>query len=827
MFSHAAMNPSRIGLAGPVALLLLLVLLVWAAGDRMLRLEFSIYDFLQQQWSAEPSDRVLLVDTGTADTGAGLWTDTRLPDVIDRLRAAGAAVIVPIEPPPPGSDLPDMRQLTALLELEQRANQTGRDVQTLSDQLAGIRKQFQVRGAIESAFANAGNTVVAMTPADPRQAQGLDPCQRLAVPMPADGLLQTLQPARELLALPPSLCAGAARAGYAGFRPDPDGTVRQSALLVRSDDLAVPTLALAALIQAVGQTPGLDVADDGTLRLGKHALQTGADYSVLLRYYGDRNAANDFATVTPAEILDAAVDAEQIRGRAVLLGPVAGNARYRSPVDSGVSSMVMTATSLSNLLQHDYLVRPGWLPWSELLLLLALAAMFLLLAPNMSLNAAALAALFIGTILLTTEAYLLLAHGVWVRLGLPMVFSALGITSVVGLRYLRNAEPLPAATPQAVGPELGIGDELDLAFSVLRQQPPTDDTKERLYRIAVNHGRRREFAKAERVLRYLASIDPSYRGVQDKLEKLSGAAADQRVDGGIEIPPEPGKRVPHPADKGGRQHLGRYEVIKVLGRGAMATVYLGEDPKINRKVAIKTIALAEEFSAEDLQAAKEQFLREAESAGRLNHPNIIAIYDVDEDDDVAYLAMEYFEGKSLSHFAASGNLLPPDWVLELGARAAEALHYAHSQNVVHRDIKPANIMYNANSDALKLTDFGIARLTDTSRTKTGIILGTPSYMSPEQLAGSPVTGQSDLYSLGITLYHLLTGAPPFRADSIPKLMDKIVNEQHAQLSAVRDDLPPCIDELFDRALAKDPADRYANGRSMALALRDCCSKFKN
>ncbi|MDJ0928962.1 MAG: serine/threonine-protein kinase, partial [Gammaproteobacteria bacterium] len=144
---------------------------------------------------------------------------------------------------------------------------------------------------------------------------------------------------------------------------------------------------------------------------------------------------------------------------------------------------------------------------------------------------------------------------------------------------------------------------------------------------------------------------------------------------------------------------------------------------------------------------------------------------------------------------------------------------------VHRDIKPANIMYNAASDELKLTDFGIARLTDTSRTKTGIILGTPSYMSPEQLSGTAVTGQSDLYSLGITLYQMLTGAPPFRADSIPKLMDKIVNEHAPPLAEFRDDLPDCVDGMFERVLAKDPEDRYPNGRAMAMALRDCCKEF--
>jgi serine/threonine-protein kinase len=257
----------------------------------------------------------------------------------------------------------------------------------------------------------------------------------------------------------------------------------------------------------------------------------------------------------------------------------------------------------------------------------------------------------------------------------------------------------------------------------------------------------------------------------------------------------------------------------------MATVYLGRDPKINRRVAIKTIALAEEFSDTDLANARTQFLREAESAGRLNHPNIISIYDAGEDGQVAYLAMEYFAGKPLSYYAQQGQMLPAERVLEIVARAADALNYAHNQNVVHRDVKPANLLYDAETDTLKITDFGIARLTDASRTKTGIILGTPSYMSPEQLAGTSVSGQSDLFSLGITLYQLLTGAPPFRADSIPKLMQKIAHERHAPVTQVRDDLPPAIDAVMDRALAKDPADRFPNGRAMALALRDCCSSF--
>jgi serine/threonine-protein kinase len=258
----------------------------------------------------------------------------------------------------------------------------------------------------------------------------------------------------------------------------------------------------------------------------------------------------------------------------------------------------------------------------------------------------------------------------------------------------------------------------------------------------------------------------------------------------------------------------------------MSTVYLGIDSKIQRKVAIKTIALADEFDDVELSKAREQFLREAESAGRLNHPDIIAIYDIGEDQRVAYLAMEYFSGTPLIDYADRKHLLPPVRVLQLMARAAEALDYAHSQNVVHRDVKPANILYDAATDRLKITDFGIARLTDTSRTKTGVILGTPSYMSPEQLSASGVTGQSDLYSLGVTVYHLLTGAPPFRADSIPQLMDKIIHDNPTPVTKVRAELPDCLNTLINKALAKDPQDRFPNGKAMALALLACSKQVQ-
>ncbi|MCP4043757.1 MAG: serine/threonine protein kinase, partial [Gammaproteobacteria bacterium] len=171
----------------------------------------------------------------------------------------------------------------------------------------------------------------------------------------------------------------------------------------------------------------------------------------------------------------------------------------------------------------------------------------------------------------------------------------------------------------------------------------------------------------------------------------------------------------------------------------------GKDPKINRVVAIKTMALSQEFEADELEEVKSRFFREAETAGRLTHPHIVTIFDAGEEHDLAYIAMEFLKGKDLVEYTKPDKLLPLVTTLDLVAKAADALGYAHGNNVVHRDIKPANIMYDAESGSMKITDFGIARITDSSKTKTGMVLGTPSYMSPEQLSGKKVDGRSDLF----------------------------------------------------------------------------------
>ncbi len=272
--------------------------------------------------------------------------------------------------------------------------------------------------------------------------------------------------------------------------------------------------------------------------------------------------------------------------------------------------------------------------------------------------------------------------------------------------------------------------------------------------------------------------------------------------------------------------LGRYRIERELGRGSMGAVYLGRDPKIGRLVAIKTMALSREFAGDELVDARERFFREAETAGRLQHPDIVTIFDAGEERDLAYIAMEYLKGENLQAWAQPPRLLPVPAVVNIVARVAEALHYAHSHGVVHRDIKPANVVIDPASGLVKVTDFGIARIADSSRTRTGMVLGTPSFMSPEQLAGRRVDGRSDLYSLGVMLFQLLTGRLPHRSESMATLMQQIANEPAPDVRSIRPDLPEALARVVATALEKRPEARYPSGQQLAAELRAVAARMQ-
>jgi eukaryotic-like serine/threonine-protein kinase len=266
--------------------------------------------------------------------------------------------------------------------------------------------------------------------------------------------------------------------------------------------------------------------------------------------------------------------------------------------------------------------------------------------------------------------------------------------------------------------------------------------------------------------------------------------------------------------------LGRYKILKELGRGAMGLVYLGKDPTIQRFVAIKTMRLDQLDEPEKLQEIKGRFFREAESAGRLSHPNIVTIYDAGEQDELGYIAMELVEGRSLKEWSRKPNLMELRELMPTLASVADALDYAHQQGIVHRDIKPANIMITKDR-LVKVMDFGIAKMASSNKTQTDVVLGTPTYMSPEQIAGRKVDGRSDVFSLGVVLFELLTGQPPFTADNLSALLFAIAHHPHPDVQTVRPDLPPMLPEIINRALQKDLPQRYRRAGEFSQDLRAC------
>ncbi|MEO1766010.1 serine/threonine protein kinase [Thiobacter aerophilum] len=264
------------------------------------------------------------------------------------------------------------------------------------------------------------------------------------------------------------------------------------------------------------------------------------------------------------------------------------------------------------------------------------------------------------------------------------------------------------------------------------------------------------------------------------------------------------------------EKLGRYIVVEELGQGAMGVVYKAVDPLIDRTVAIKTINL--DLSRDELETFEKRFQREVQSAGKLNHPNIVTIYDVGRAEGVAYMAMEFLEGKELREILDSGVVLPLDKVVHIAAQVCDGLAFAHEHGIVHRDIKPANIMVMKNG-MVKITDFGIAQVSSASRTMAGMVMGSPKYMSPEQVVGQTVDGRSDIFSLGVVLYEMLTGKTPFVGDNISAIMYQILNEEPIPPKAFNQNVPDSLNYIVLKALAKHPDARYQTAKEMARDLR--------
>ena len=639
-------------------------------------------------------------------------------------------------------------------------------------------------------------------------------------------------PTSSVVSLPIEEIGGVASGiGHLNSNIDIDGGIRAEPLVLQFYDQYFPSLSVMLAARSLNLGP-----DDIKVRLGEGVtigkLRIGTDPVSQMNtfFYKDRDGKSVFRVDSFFDVFSGKVPLDTFKDKIVLIGPTAAGVGTTSvtPVSPAMAPVLTLAHSVSSILQEHFFVIPTWAFWVEKLVLLVVAAYLIVLLPRLKASIAFGVSGGAVAFILVVHVVLMTGSAMWLQLMQALVLLVVGHALLTTKRFVMTeagkakSDQDSAASNRMLGLAFQGQGQLDMAFDYFRKCPMDEAVMDNMYNLALDFERKRQFNKAESVFRHMAEFNPKFRDLEQKLTRakqlsetvlLGGAGGGGRTnasllgaDGSVEKP-----------------MLGRYQIEKELGKGAMGVVYLGKDPKIGRVVAIKTMALSQEFEAEELVEAKERFFREAETAGRLSHPNIVTIFDAGEEHDLCYIAMELLKGKDLVPFTKPGSLLPIDKVASIIARVGDALGYAHKQNVVHRDIKPANIMYELEGDVVKVTDFGIARITDSSKTKTGMVLGTPSYMSPEQLSGMKVDGRSDLFSLAISLYQMACGKLPFEGDSMAQLMFKIANAATPDILAFNPGLPPGLVAFLDRAMAKDPDARYQTGDEFAAALRKATS----
>ena len=809
------------------AVIALIVLILNQATDGIGKLERSFYDFGVTSSSRVPSDRVAVIaidDTSIANIGRWPWSRDVHAEMIDKLSAAKAKTIVySVFFSEPQID----RGLLYIRQIKQAMGGEAAGQNEAVGKLLGEAEQaLDTDAKLAASIGKAGNVLL------PSVFQLGEPQGNPDKPLPA-AVAKSAVDEKTGFSIPAvrgtypidSLANAAAGIGHLNQWNDVDGSVRQEPLLVNFYGKSVPSMSLLAAAKSLN-LEAKDIKPNPTesVQIGKLRVKTDEFARMLPQFYHPRDGRSPFAVDSFFDVLSGKIPASKYNGKIVLIGATAAGVGtvFPAPGYAAVSPAELMAHVTSSILGEHFIVEPGWSLWATFAAFLLVAGYLIAGLPRLSAGMAAGITAAVLVVLLGIEFALLSTASMWLKLVLPATLLVIGHAALTTKRFLMTeagklkSDEESAETNRMMGLALQGQGQLDMAFDRFRRVPHTDALMDNLNNLALDFERKRQFNKVQAVYEYMATLDKGWKGLEAKLNRAKNLSETVILGGGGS----------HPGgtmllDGGGveKPMLGRYQVEKELGKGAMGVVYLGKDPKIGRVVAIKTMALSNEFEGEELDDARERFFREAETAGRLQHQNIVTIFDAGEEHDLAYIAMEFLKGKDLVDQCKDGQLLPMPKVLSIIARVSEALAYAHRANVVHRDIKPANIMYELETDTVKVTDFGIARITDSSKTKTGLVLGTPSFMSPEQIAGKKVDGRSDLYSLGVMLFQMLTGVLPFRGDSMAELMFKIAQEPAPDIRIIRKDISDRLAAVVAKALVKKPEERYQDGDAFAADLK--------
>ncbi len=650
------------------------------------------------------------------------------------------------------------------------------------------------------------------------------------------------------------LLGSASDFGHINITYDPDNQIRREPTLIEYDGYLYPSLAL----QTARRYLGIDRTEVGLLKeglnLGGSLIPTDRKKQMMINYHGPNLT---FDRVSALDILNGETASRAFSDKIVLVGLTAVESKtwVKVPSYGALNEVERIANVVENIIRHNSL-RPLSAGWN-LLILIMIGVFCALVLPKVSLTYRIVILLVFLFVMFNLNYILFSSFGILTKPLYPIseLLVFLAVAALIKPKRAQKEEREEWPGTEEIRPE----DKTEWDHTIPEKQhkelkekvqtravpgtpnsgePPPDSaepadesasekigTEEKTMVMSTPPGsplaQKGTPPVPERTPERIPDIQAG--------EEVSTVSTPATPSPGPQATGSPSEETPKDIPKKSTDHLsltqfGRYKILELIGKGGMGTVYKGLDPALDRLVALKTIRLDFAVSADEVSELKERLVREAKAAGKLSHPNIVTIYDVGEEEGLQYIAMEYLSGYTLESFIKKKKELNYRIVAKIIMQVCAALNYAHQKGIVHRDIKPANIML-LEDFAVKVMDFGIARLATSSMTKSNVALGTPHYISPEQLEGRPADKRSDIFSLGVVIYEFLTGDKPFKGESISSLMYNILNNTPTSPSALDEKTPVVFDRIISRAMAKNPEERYQDSEEIERTLREFISSF--